>query len=283
MDISTEFEKISLPGQYFLAKIPHVSRKPKPPERWPGFEIAIEGEGLSPADLPLRTLLELLEAACKVVETVATEMGIRLPSPSLVAVKNGSAAYDLRICDEGARPVVTEVERQIKTRAQDAAPSVRQGVKRLHDAGGRVGSVRFSPYSKSGAKRKPLYVAAPIEIVPTPLDTTDEVQGRVVGVLAGARHSVRLRLDDGRVHEYRVETEGLARKSARLFLKSVRVQVEFQIADGVDTQGMVTSLEVSEVPDDDFITEIEAIQNDVFDEESPIRGSDWLRELDEDR
>jgi hypothetical protein len=283
MELSTEFRKFPLPEPSFLAKITLVSRTPKPPERWPGFEIAIEGEGLSPAELPIRTLVELLEAACKVVDSVAIEMGIRLPSPSLVAVRHGSAAYDVRIHDEGARPVVTEVEKHIKTRAQDASPAVRQGVKRLHDAGGRVGSVRFSPYSRSGTRRKPLYVAAPIEIVPAPLDTTDEVQGRVVGVLAGARHSIRLRLDDGRVHEYRVETEDLARKSARLFLKSVRAQIELQVTDGVDTQGMVTSLEECEVPDDDFLSEIEAIRNDVFSEASPIRGSDWLRELDEDR
>jgi hypothetical protein len=263
-----------------------VSRKPKPPERWPGFEIAIEGEGLSPAELPVRALVELLEAACKVVDSVAAEMGTRLRSPSLVAVKNGSAAYDLRICDEGARPVVTEVERQIKERAQGATPAIRQSVRRLHDAGGRVGSVRFSPYSRAGTKKKALYVAAPVEIVLAPFETTDEVQGRVVGVMSAAAHSVRLRLDDGRVRDYRVETEDLVRKAAKFFLRPVRAQVEYHVADDADdaeSAGIIIAMEESELADDDFLSEIEAIRQEVLDSDSPIRASDWLRELDEDR
>ena len=64
----------------------------RPASQWPGFEIAIEGEGLTPSELPVRTLIELLEAATKIVEEVAAERGLRLPPPRLVEVRVGSAA-----------------------------------------------------------------------------------------------------------------------------------------------------------------------------------------------
>lgn len=260
-----------------------MPRKPDPPDQWPGFEIAIEGEGLSPSELPVRTLIELLEAAAKIVEEVAADRGLKLPPPRLVEVREGSAAYDLRIPDKSAFTVVNEIQRQIKSRAQEASPPVRLAVKRLHDAGGRVGSVRFTPYTRQHTMAKPLYVAPPPEEVSAPFDATEELQGRVVGVMAGARLSVKLRLDDGRVKDFRAEDEEVARRAARLFLKTVRVQYEHEISDDHEATGRLTAIHECEAADDDFLTEIETLRIELEKTTSPMSASDWLAELERDR
>jgi len=261
-----------------------MSRKPEPPDRWPGFEIAIEGEGLSPAELPVRVLIELLEAAAKIVEEVAAERGAKLPTPRLVAVKTGSAAYDLRIPDKSAFAVVGEIQRQIKTRAEDAGALVRQAVQRLHDAGGRVGSVRFTPFLGTRGKPKALYVAPPTEVVLTPFDATEETQGRVVGVLAGNKLSVKLRLDDGKIQDFRTEDEEIARRAARLFLKPVRVQFQHAGSDeALSSANLLLAIEQREGADDDFVAEIESLRQEIEKTGGPkLRATDWLRELGED-
>lgn len=260
-----------------------MPRKQAPPDQWPGFEIAIEGEGLTPSELPVRTLIELLEAAAKIVEEVAADSGLKLTAPRLVEVRDGSAAYDLRIPDKSAFTVVNEIQRQIKSRAVDAPAPIRVAVKRLHDAGGHVGSVRFTPYTRQHTKAKPLYVASPPEEVSTPFDATEELQGRVVGVMAGAKISVKLRLDDGRVKDFRAEDEEVARRAARLFLKTVRVQFEHEISDDNEAVGRLTSIHECEPTDDDFLSEIESVRIELEKTSSPVSGHDWLAELERDR
>src|SRR5690606_27072372 len=52
----------------------------------PLLEVAIEGDGLSPSDVPVRQLVELLEATVSAIDAVAAERGLDPPELRLVSV-----------------------------------------------------------------------------------------------------------------------------------------------------------------------------------------------------
>jgi hypothetical protein len=224
-------------------------------------------------------LAELLQAAAGVVEAVSKDRGTPLPLPTLVAVRAGSAAYDFRIRDESARPVVAEIEHQIRSRAKDATPSVRHAFQRLHTAGGQTGAIRFTAYTQAGQKKKQhLYVAPPLEVVPTPFDVVAEIHGEVVGVIAGNKVTVRLRLDDGKLQDFRADFDA-ARMAARLFLQCIRAQIQYEYRDGIETLGEIIGIEKWDIASDhDLVAEFDRARDELLSEGVELRASDWLGE-----
>jgi len=204
--------------------------------------------------------------------------------PCLVAVRNGSAAYDLRIRDLSAQAVVTEIEQHIKTRGRGSSPTVQHALERLHSAGRKVGSVRFIAYTSDGKKSdRILRVAPPIAAVPAPYESCSEIYGRVVAVSAGAnRMIVKLRLDDGGSHEFRADAE-LAKQAARLFLRTIRAEVDYEVNFGEESGGTLTALERWDHADDsDLVSEFDAARESLLEQGVQLRASDWLRDGEED-
>lgn len=250
---------------------------------WPGLEVAIEGTNLSPSDVPVRQLIELLEAAAAALDTIAEERGAQLPPLRLLAVRNGSAAYELRLPDAGAAPIVDELAHHIETRGVESSPGVRRAIERLHRAG-KTGSVRLRVYDAKGKPRaKTLHVAPPLEVHQTPFEATTEVYGRVVGVSAGRgdKLSVRLRLDDGGTSEFTADQD-LAGLAARLFLRTIRAEVDYEVTSDGESPAQLTLIEpIQRIADDEVVDAFERIRSELAEMGPKIRASDWLKELDE--
>ncbi len=260
-----------------------MAKKDEPrSDKWPGFEIAIEGEGLSPEEVPIRQLVELLESAANAVQVLAEERGIKLQSPRLVAVRAGSAAYDLRIPDESAAPLVGELERQIQTRGKQGTQEMRRALDRMHKAG-RMGSVRFTSLKNGKPKPKPLYVSPPFEVAVAPYEAQSEIIGRVVGVAQTAsRLTVNIRLDDGHTESFAADQD-VGRHAARLFLSPVRAEVVYNVERGEEEPSTVISLEsTGELVDDGALAAFDLARDELVGEGINIRASDWLHELQED-
>src|SRR5437870_668593 len=80
-----------------------MARKTPAPKE---LTIAIAGEGITPKDVPLRQLAELLEATAAAFEAIAAEKHLDAPNISLLRVKKGSAAYALHCEDSHADRVL---------------------------------------------------------------------------------------------------------------------------------------------------------------------------------
>jgi hypothetical protein len=253
------------------------------PEKWPGLELAIEGTNLSPADVPVRQLVELLEAATAALDAIAEERGGKIPQLRLLEVRNGSAAYELRVPDGVAAPIFEELAQHIKMRGAQSSPQIRRALDRLHRAG-KTGSVRVRVYDAKGkARGKPLHVAPPVEIVEAPFETASEVFGRIVAVSAGRgdKLSVRLRLDDGGTSEFTADRD-VAAVAGRLFLRTVRADVDYEVTSDGETANQITAIEPFEaVADHEILDAFERTRAELADAGIKIRASDWLKELDE--
>ncbi|MFC1642754.1 hypothetical protein ACFL5O_08735 [Myxococcota bacterium] len=256
-----------------------MSKESPQSDEWPGFEVAIEGQGFSPADVPVRQLAELLEAAAAAVDAIAAERGIKLPAPRLVAVRAGSAAYDLRIPDASAGPLVAELEKHIAARGKDSSLAVRHALERFHRAG-RVGSVRFCMFRSGPAN--PLYVAPPLEQVVAPFEAASEVYGQIVAVAErGNRLVIRLRLDDGQAADFEANQD-TAQRAARLFLRCVHAEVLYDVEAGHESPATITDLEPwDDSRDEGALANFDAAREQLMRNGVHLRASDWLRELGE--
>src|SRR5262249_54246503 len=88
--------------------LPAMAQKQKKPKVVPQLEVAIEGAGLSPADVSVRDLAVLLQATASAIEAIAEEQGVEPPTVRLVAVRSGSAAYDLAIPSPDAPAIIRD-------------------------------------------------------------------------------------------------------------------------------------------------------------------------------
>jgi hypothetical protein len=261
-----------------------MSDQDEPTEEWPGLEVAIEGTNLSPADVNARHLIELVEAALGALEAVAEDRGAKkVDPPRLVKIRKGSAAYDLRTPDESISPVIDELARHVASRGAESSPSVRRAIDRLHRAG-KTGSVRMRTLGSRGrASGQPIYVAPTLRLVHAPFETATEVYAKVVSVSAGKLDnlSVKLRLDDGGTAEFDAD-QSVAAIAGRLFLQSVRAEVEYEVTGDSEKAGTITSIEAfAPVRDDEILDEFERIRGDLASHGLKVRASDWLKELDE--
>src|SRR5687767_3200452 len=107
-------------------------RKPPKTTKTTKFTIAIAGEGITPKDVPLRQLAELLEATAATFEAIAAEKKIEPPKLSLSQVKMGSAAYDVVSEDRYAGRAVSSFVTTVRRRGKGASPRTRNSLSRLH-------------------------------------------------------------------------------------------------------------------------------------------------------
>ena len=94
---------------------------------------------------------------------------------------------------------------------------------------------------------------------------------------------VKLRLDDGGSQEFRADAE-VAKQAARLFLKTIRADVDYEVNDGEESGGMIVALERwDSAEDSDIVAEFDAARDKLIAEGIALRASEWLRELEDDR
>src|SRR5438128_1115426 len=123
--------------------------------KWPGMEVAIAGEGLSPADINVRQLADLLQATASAVDAVAEAHGLEAPDLRLTDVHEGSAAYELTTPSPEGPKIIRAFYRAAKTRARKEPSKVKHALARLHHAS-KLGSIRIEPRDpKSEARTKP--------------------------------------------------------------------------------------------------------------------------------
>jgi len=244
------------------------------------MEIAIEAQGISPKDVPVRQLVELLEAAVSVLDALARERGIEAPAMRLVGVHEGSAAYELYADTPNAERVVQEFFNATKKRGAGSGPSVRRALARLHLAT-KVGQIRITSHleTREGTvPSPPIYIEPPIVIDELQSEMAAEYYGRVVGLAVKNEQAfVRLRMDDGGTQEYRVRP-GLEGRLSPFFNKTVRVYVVHTLYGDDVADGVIESIE--EWTNEAFLDVMHEVRDDLSRQGVAIDVETWLRELD---
>lgn len=243
----------------------------------PILAISIEGEGLSLADVSLRDLVGLLEAAAAAVEAGAMEAGVDVPLVTLGDVREGSAAYHLFSRSDTAVAAVRKVCEAVETRGVGHSAELRGALRRLHEAG-RVGSVNLKPRRGVLGTRRALTLAAPIEPVPAVHEVGAEVYARVVGLNArGDGTAVRLKLADGGTREF-VAGDGVEASATRLFNKTVRARVAYEVSDGAYRASTIDQL--WPWANDELLETLRDFRDELATKGETIDAEAWLAELD---
>jgi hypothetical protein len=211
-----------------------VTAKPKPPSPT-RLAIAIEGEGLGPKNLPVRHLVELLEALAATFDALAAEKQVDAPTLSLARIASGSVRLEFVSEDQQATRLVRSFWATVKQRGKGVSPRTRRQLVRLHCAAARTGAaLRIDPI-EGHSGTKPIYLAAPIEEDRARIEQATVVFARVVGVNIDAHEkaSVKLRYDDGGSGEFGADLDILT-MAAALIGHPVEAGVTF--ARGEDTR-----------------------------------------------
>ncbi|GAB4111061.1 MAG: hypothetical protein OHK0013_47030 [Sandaracinaceae bacterium] len=197
----------------------------------PTLEVAIVGAGVTPDEVPVRELLEMLGAAVALLDALAKDSSKPSAHVALTAVRPGSAAYLLRATqpdhDAEFGRHASRFYSTIENRGRGASPDVRRHLVRLHRSGANLGAVRVR-YSARDEEREPLITSAPLEVVPAEIGASTVMHATVVGVEAKRGGCVvTIKPDDG---SGKVDLEAeplLAERAARLFNRTVRVIVGY--------------------------------------------------------
>jgi len=244
------------------------------------MEVAIEAKGIAPKDVPIRQLVELLEAAVSALDAVARENGIEPPAMRLVGVRHGSAAYELYADTDDARVVVRELYNATKKRGVGSGPSVRKALARLHSAS-KVGQIRITSHlgMQEGKKPpRPIYVEPPMITDDVHSEKGAEHYGRVVGLsVKNEQTFVRLRIDDGGTEEYRAQAE-LEGRVASFFNKTVRVYVVHTLYGDEVGDGVIEAID--EWTNEEFLNVMHSLRDDLTRQGVTVDVDAWLRELD---
>jgi hypothetical protein len=203
-----------------------VPKKRKPQKTT--IAIAVYGDGVKPKDVPVRQLVELLEATAATFDALASDKQVEPPRLSLAKITDGSARYHLVSEDSQAGRIAEAFWSAVKQRGKGASSKVRHQLGRLHRAASRAGAgLRVDPMSGQRAS-KPIYLAAPVEEERPQLEESTVVFARVVGVNIDYRDqaSVTLRYDDSGSGEFGAEADILAR-AAEMIGQLVEADVTF--------------------------------------------------------
>lgn len=199
----------------------------EPRDKPPELEIAVDGEGISPADVSIKHLSELLSAIASLIESTPGGAAVSA-QVSLREIRVGSAALAMASEAPSWGGVATGVYGVIRTRGAHASPNQRRALGRLYRAG-RIGSIRVGVRHLVDAPDEdfaPIHMAAPLETEPTRTNYGTVLYGRVVGVnLYQGRSAVKIEHLDGSREEFDVDM-GLAERATRLFNRTVRAEVE---------------------------------------------------------
>lgn len=256
---------------------PHMAERPG---KWSRLEVAIEGDGLSPRDVTVRHLAELLQATASAVEAVAHEQGVEPPDLRLIEIRTGSAAYDLMSKHPDASNVFREFYHAAKTRGKKYGNPVKHALSRMHHAS-KIGSIRIVPRDAKGVQRaKPIHLAPPLEEVIAPFDATTEVHGRVAGVILGRGETthVRLRLDGGTSEDFDADTD-VAESAAKLFGRYVVARITYNMGPSSALSARMDR--VLAWDNADFIDVARDIREDLASSDIEIDAGAWLAELNE--
>lgn len=243
------------------------------------MELAIEAPGISPKDIPIRHLVELLEATSAALDAVARESGVEPPVMRLVGLHEGSAAYDLYSDAENAANVVQKFHEAIKDCGATSGASVRKALARLH-AVGKDARVRVtSKVPVRGKKHSAvLYVQQLAETDELQSEMAAEYYGRVVGLqVRNGQTYVRLRYDDGGTEEFRAGPD-VERKVAQFFNCTVRMYVLHMLHGSEWTESYIESIE--EWSGEDFLAVMQSLRSDLSKKGISVDVEAWLQELD---
>ncbi|HSJ99715.1 MAG TPA: hypothetical protein VK932_00685 [Kofleriaceae bacterium] len=215
-----------------------MPRTPKPPKP-ATLTIAIDGAGVTPKDVSLRNLIEVLEAAAYTFEAIADEKRLGRPKLSLARIKEGSAELHIYSEDRQTPRVFDRFVAVARRRGKGASPNTRRGLERIHNAGARAGAtIRIG-----GKTRRPLLLAAPVPEDETKIQEATVVFARVVGVNIDAREraTVKLRYDDGGSHEFVADSDTLG-KAATLIGLPVEARVTLARGESTDSGLSIESI-----------------------------------------
>jgi len=246
--------------------------------RRPTLEIAIEGGDIAPADVTIKHLAELLEATHATLEAVAKEQGIQACPSTLVAIKEGSAAYELVSNAPAWSEVLIAYHEAIKIRGRGHSAAVRRGLVRMHEAG-RIGNVRSVVRAVGDRKKREVRLALPIDVVPTVHEMHTDLFGRVVGLFEteAGRTNVRLAC----VGKGRVDLtcdHDMASRVASVFGKNVRARVAGNTAgDSVDAYRL---LEITPWADVDLLGALLDAHDELRAEGAFFDPDAWIAEVD---
>jgi hypothetical protein len=221
-----------------VPQVPKSPKRPKPPKA-ATLTIAVDGAGVTPKAVPLRHLIEVLEAAAYTFEAIADEKRLDPPKLSLANIKSGSAEYQVYSEDRQALRVFDTFVTAVRRRGKGASPKTRHGLERLHNAGARAGAV----IRVGGKTSKPLLLAAPVPEANAKIQEATVVFARVVGVNIDAREkvTVKLRYDDGGSHEFVADPDILG-NAAMLMGLSVEARVIFARGESTDAALSIESI-----------------------------------------
>lgn len=198
----------------------------------PGLDLSIVGAGVSPSTVSLRALADLLRVAASLLESVANEHELTLPPIALTQVRKGSAAYEVTASREQDDAIYSIVVRNVYTaigeRGAKQGPDVRRNLSKLHEQASSLGSLRVRAKRLVGVvtPQKPIIMAPPLDAIPSSIQGTRVIHGRVVGVEAqeGGKLVVRIKPEAGA--RVRLEaSESVAAEAARLFNRGTRAKV----------------------------------------------------------
>jgi len=243
--------------------------------------IALTGEGITPKDVSLRQLSELLEATAATFDSLAADRKMNPPTVSLAKVKEGSAAYELYSSDRQADRVAASFVTAVRRRGKGTSPRTRKSLQRMHKISARTGSLRIDPM-ESSPNTKPIYLA-PVLVEPdTQVEEATVVYGRVVGLRIDARDQagVTLRYDDGGQGEFEASLETL-QKAAGLLGHAVAARVTFLRGEEQDWEGEIEEIE-ERAAAGEFMETIKRARRELQEKGIVIDASKWLVERDDD-
>jgi hypothetical protein len=241
--------------------------------------IAVAGDGITPKDVSLRHLAELLEATAAAFEAVSAEKGVAVPVLSLAKVKTGSAAYQFYSEDAQAEGVAKSLYTAARKRGRGSSPAVRRSISRMLHAS-KAGPLRIEPVNDN-PKEKPVLIAEPLPDEGTEIDEGTVVYGRIVGVRIDThdRGKVSLRYDDGGQGEFNSPPE-LVGSCATLLGRNVSARVTFVRGNERDWDGDLEEV-VERSNATDLLTALEDARRELTEKGIVIDASQWI--LDEDR
>lgn len=244
------------------------------------LEVAIEAKGISPRDVPVRQLVELLEAAVSALDAVARQQGLKPPVMRLVGVREGSAAYEFTSDSDDASDVVHQFYEVTKKRGVGCGPEVRKALTRLHSAA-RVGRIRITSHLGNEASQQleqPIYVEPPVHLEELHSEMAAEYYGRVVALsVKNEKTFIRMHMDDGGTREYEV-VNGLEQRSASFFNKTVRIHVVHTLYGDAMIDGRVEAIEAW--ANETFLDVMRSVRENLTEQGVTVDVEAWLRELD---
>jgi hypothetical protein len=243
--------------------------------------IALTGEGITPKDVSLRQLAELLDATAGTFDSLAAERRVNPPTVSLAKVKEGSAAYELYSSDRQADRVAASFVTAVRRRGKGSSPRTRKSLERMHRVSTQTGALRIDPIHPS-PKAKPLYLAAPLKEEATQLEEATVVYGRVVGLRIDVRDKavVTLRYDDGGQGDFEASPEML-QTAAGLLGRSVAAKVTFLRGDEQDWEGEIEEIE-ERAGAGHFMETIKRARRELQEKGIVIDASTWVVDSDDE-